>query len=56
MSFLGSVFGVPVVPLGVDEFGQSGTRADLYDQTGIDADEIVNAALLSLELGAALRA
>jgi len=55
MSFLGSVFGVPVVPLGVDEFGQSGSRADLYEQTGIDADEIVNAAMLSLELGTALR-
>lgn len=50
MSFLGSVFGVPVVPLGVDEFGQSGTRADLYRHTGIDADQIVNAAMLSLEL------
>lgn len=52
MSFLGSVFGVPVVPLGVDEFGQSGSRADLYHETGIDADRIVNAAMLSLELGA----
>jgi pyruvate dehydrogenase E1 component len=56
MSFLGSVFGVPVVPLGVDEFGQSGSRADLYQQTGIDADQIVNAAMLSLELAAPLRA
>ena len=35
MSFLGSVFGVPVVPLGVDEFGQSGSRAALYHQTGM---------------------
>jgi pyruvate dehydrogenase E1 component len=56
MSFLGSVFGVPVVPLGVDEFGQSGSRADLYQQTGIDADQIVNAAMLSLELAAPLGA
>ena len=56
MSFLGSVFGVPVVPLGVDEFGQSGSRADLYHQTGIDADQIVNAAMLSLELAAPLGA
>jgi pyruvate dehydrogenase E1 component len=55
MSFLGSVFGVPVVPLGVDEFGQSGARADLYHQTGIDADQIVNAAMLSLELVEAAR-
>ena len=51
MSFLGSVFGVPVAPLGVDTFGQSGSRADLYHETGIDADQIVNAAMLSLELG-----
>jgi pyruvate dehydrogenase E1 component len=50
MAFLGSVWGVPVVPLGVDEFGQSGSRADLYHATGIDADEIVNAAMLSLDL------
>ncbi|HRA48189.1 MAG TPA: hypothetical protein PK819_08985, partial [Thermomicrobiales bacterium] len=50
LAFLGSVWGVPVVPLGVDEFGQSGTRADLYHQTGIDADAIVNAAMLALDL------
>ncbi|MDQ2683154.1 MAG: pyruvate dehydrogenase, partial [Chloroflexota bacterium] len=50
MAFLGSVWGVPVVPLGVDEFGQSGSRADLYRATGIDADQIVNAAMLALDL------
>jgi len=50
LAFLGSVHGVPVVPLGVDEFGQSGSRAALYAKTGIDADQIVNAALLALEL------
>jgi len=50
LSFLGSVFGVPVVPLGVDEFGQSGSRESLYHETGISADEMVNAALLALEL------
>ena len=50
LAFLGSVWGVPVVPLGVDEFGQSGSRADLYRATGIDADQIVNAAMLALEL------
>jgi pyruvate dehydrogenase E1 component len=50
MAFLGSVWGVPVVPLGVDEFGQSGSRAELYRATGIDADQIVNAAMLALEL------
>ena len=51
LAFLGSVYGVPVVPLGVDEFGQSGSRQALYQKVGIDADQIVNAALLALELG-----
>jgi pyruvate dehydrogenase E1 component len=50
LSFLGAVFGVPVVPLGVDEFGQSGSQADLYHATGIDTAQIVNAAMLALEL------
>ena len=50
LAFLGSVWGVPVVPLGVDEFGQSGSRAELYRATGIDADQIINAAMLALEL------
>ena len=50
MSFVGSAFGAPVVPLGVDHFGQSGTIPDLYAAEGIDADHIVEAALLALEL------
>jgi pyruvate dehydrogenase E1 component len=50
LAFLGSAFGVPVVPLGVDEFGQSASRPDLYAAVGIDADQIVNAAMLALEL------
>jgi pyruvate dehydrogenase E1 component len=48
LAFLGSVFGQPLVALGVDVFGQSGTRPDLYHYTGIDADHVVNAALLAL--------
>ena len=50
LAFLGSAWGVPVVPLGVDEFGQSGSRADLYHTVGIDSDAIVNAAMLAHEL------
>ena len=50
LSFLGSAFGARVVPLGVDEFGQSGTRADLYRHYGIDAESIVTGALLALDL------
>ena len=45
LSFLGGIFGVPVISLGVDEFGQSGLRGDLYHATGIDVDEIVGAGL-----------
>ena len=50
LAFLGSVWGVPVVPLGVDEFGQSGARQALYEKVGIDAEQIFNAGLLALEL------
>lgn len=50
MSFLGGIYGVPMVPLGVDQFGQSGARDDLYRYVGIDADAIVNAAMLALDL------
>ncbi len=50
LAFLGSVWGAPVVPLGVDEFGQSGSRGELYGQVGIDVDTIVNAGLLALDL------
>lgn len=48
LAFLGSVYGQPTVPLGMDSFGQSGARADLYHYAGIDAGHIVNAALLAL--------
>ena len=36
LAWLGTVLGVPHVPLGVDAFGQSGARADLYRHYGID--------------------
>ncbi len=47
-AWLGSVFGTPVETLGVDKFGQSGTRHALYQEMGIDADSIVNSALKAL--------
>ncbi len=50
LSFVGGVFGAPVVPLGVDTFGQSGTIPALYGATGIDAAHIVEGAILALEL------
>ncbi len=52
LSFLGGAFGAPVVPLGVDTFGQSGTIPDLYGYAGIDAAHIVEAAILALDLEA----
>ena len=44
LSWLGSVAGHRVVPLGVEHFGQTGTISDLYRHFGIDADAIVAAA------------
>lgn len=50
MSFIGAAYGAPVVPLGVDTFGQSGTVADVYAYAGIDAEHIIEGALHALEL------
>ena len=52
LSFVGGVFGAPWCRLGVDTFGQSGTIPDLYAYAGIDADHIVEAAILALDLEA----
>ena len=49
-AFHGGDYGVSVVPLGVDRFGQSGSRQALYEHAGLDAGQIVNAALLALGL------
>ncbi len=47
-SFLGSALGVPQMSLGVDTFGQSGSRRDLYAHYEIDAPAIARAALTLL--------
>ena len=44
LAFLGGALGVSQLALGVDHFGQSGTRTDLYRHYGIDEDAIVAAA------------
>ena len=49
LAFLGSIFGQQTTPLGVDCFGQSGPRSELYAYTGIDADHITEAALLAVD-------
>ena len=48
LAFIGGALGVPQLSLGVDHFGQSGTRGDLYRHYGIDAPAIVEAALTLL--------
>ncbi|MFC0508419.1 transketolase-like TK C-terminal-containing protein [Micromonospora costi] len=50
MAWLGSALGVPAVPLGVDEFGQSGSVAELYELHDLLPGSIVNAALAALTL------
>jgi len=49
LAWLGSVYGVPVAALGVDDFGQSGARADLYRHFGIDPASIAEAAFRMLD-------
>jgi pyruvate dehydrogenase E1 component len=44
LAWLGSVHGAPVAGLGVDRFGQSGARNDLYRYAGIDTESIIEAA------------
>ena len=44
LSWLGSVAGHRIHPLGVDQFGQSGDIPDLYRVYGLDADAILDAA------------
>jgi pyruvate dehydrogenase E1 component len=52
LAFLGAIFGQPTVSLGMDRFGQSGARTDLYSYAGIDTGHIVNGALLALSRAA----
>jgi pyruvate dehydrogenase E1 component len=47
LAWIGSVYGQRVVPVGVDEFGQSGSIAELYGTFDLLPEQIVNAALLA---------
>ncbi|HVX18810.1 MAG TPA: hypothetical protein VHA73_12320 [Acidimicrobiales bacterium] len=47
LAWLGSVFGARVLPVGVDEFGQSGSIPELYRAFDLLPDQIVNAALVA---------
>ncbi len=44
LSWLGAVRGNPIMPLGVDQFGQSGDIPDLYRHYKLDAEAIMDAA------------
>ena len=48
LAWLGGVFGQRVVPVGVDEFGQSGSIPELYGRFDLLPDQLVNAALVAL--------
>jgi pyruvate dehydrogenase E1 component len=50
LGFIGGALGVPQQALGVEDFGQSGARADLYRHYAIDAAAIVAAARTLLAL------
>jgi pyruvate dehydrogenase E1 component len=49
LAWLGGALGAPTVPLGVDDFGQTGSQRQLYEAHGIAPDAIVTAALAALE-------
>jgi pyruvate dehydrogenase E1 component len=49
LAWLGSVYGAPVTALGVNNFGQSGARADLYHAFGIDTEAIITAAFEAID-------
>ncbi|PMP75811.1 MAG: pyruvate dehydrogenase, partial [Chloroflexus aggregans] len=44
LAWLGSIHGAPLRALGVDQFGQSGARDDLYRAFGLDPFSIAEAA------------
>jgi pyruvate dehydrogenase E1 component len=49
LAWFGSVYGARVTSLGVDDFGQSGARDDLYRHFGVDAMSIVEAAFAAVD-------
>lgn len=48
LAWIGGVFGARTVPVGVDEFGQSGSIPDLYELFDLLPEQIVNAALVAV--------
>ncbi|MCY3638029.1 MAG: pyruvate dehydrogenase, partial [Chloroflexi bacterium] len=50
LAWIGGALGTRIMPLGVSEFGQSGTRSELYKEYGIDVDSIVAACFTALDI------
>ena len=50
LAFIGAALGGRTITLGVDRFGESGSRAELYRTMGIGTDDIARAAEAVLEL------
>jgi pyruvate dehydrogenase E1 component len=48
LAFLGSALGTPVIPLGVDRFGQCGSQPEIYDWLDLSAEAIAEAAIAGL--------
>ncbi len=48
LSWLGAVYGHRLVPLGTDQFGQTGTLSDLYREYRLDAEAILDACARAL--------
>lgn len=49
LAWVGSAFGQPTTSLGVDKFGQSGNRADVYKYVGIDVENILKAGFEAID-------
>ena len=49
LAWVGSALGAATYPLGVSEFGQSGSRPDLYREYGIDVESIMAACFGALD-------
>jgi pyruvate dehydrogenase E1 component len=50
LAWIGSALGTPVLPLGVIEFGQSGSLEQIYRKHQIDRDSVVAACLATLKV------
>ncbi|MFL2784133.1 MAG: pyruvate dehydrogenase [Dehalococcoidia bacterium] len=50
LAWIGSALGSKTIPLGVDEWGQSGNREDLYREYGTDSESIINACFAALDI------